>query len=273
MKTCPVCGAKAFDDAEVCYGCLHRFASGQAGFAAGCAPDEKPPGNAASRAQAAAIEPASDRRAQLVQPPVQPSQTLEASAAPSSFCQAGQAAALAPESWNARPSGVAATGAYVPMNTVAGPSSAFSEVLSPAAPASGMRAAPVQTLVREDAAPPAGSKSEPAFSAAEPLCDGAVPFDGLGWVVRFEFPGFLAATDSNDDLRVREGAASDPRASCKLLARNRHGAQEPSRELVIRLEPGQVTSQLESRRDSNSRGSHARVAPQGGRLPAAADPS
>lgn len=25
MKTCPVCQAKAFDDAEVCYGCLHRF--------------------------------------------------------------------------------------------------------------------------------------------------------------------------------------------------------------------------------------------------------
>ncbi|HIT45436.1 MAG TPA: hypothetical protein IAC28_05005 [Candidatus Aphodovivens excrementavium] len=25
MKTCPICQAKAFDDAEVCYGCLHRF--------------------------------------------------------------------------------------------------------------------------------------------------------------------------------------------------------------------------------------------------------
>lgn len=25
MKVCPVCRAKAFDDAEVCYGCLHRF--------------------------------------------------------------------------------------------------------------------------------------------------------------------------------------------------------------------------------------------------------
>lgn len=27
MKVCPVCGAKAFDDAAVCYGCLHRFGS------------------------------------------------------------------------------------------------------------------------------------------------------------------------------------------------------------------------------------------------------
>lgn len=25
MKTCPTCGARAFDDAEVCYGCLHRY--------------------------------------------------------------------------------------------------------------------------------------------------------------------------------------------------------------------------------------------------------
>lgn len=25
MKTCPTCGAGAFDDAEVCFGCLHRY--------------------------------------------------------------------------------------------------------------------------------------------------------------------------------------------------------------------------------------------------------
>lgn len=25
MKTCPVCKSQAFDDAEVCYGCLYRF--------------------------------------------------------------------------------------------------------------------------------------------------------------------------------------------------------------------------------------------------------
>lgn len=25
MKTCPVCQAKAFDDAAICYGCMHRF--------------------------------------------------------------------------------------------------------------------------------------------------------------------------------------------------------------------------------------------------------
>ena len=55
MKVCPVCGAKAFDDAAVCYGCLHRFGSGDLApmgrhgalptgmrQAAG-APDEPPP--------------------------------------------------------------------------------------------------------------------------------------------------------------------------------------------------------------------------------------
>ena len=26
MKTCPICGSRAFDDAAVCYGCLYRFA-------------------------------------------------------------------------------------------------------------------------------------------------------------------------------------------------------------------------------------------------------
>ena len=25
MKTCPVCAARSFDDAEVCYGCLYRL--------------------------------------------------------------------------------------------------------------------------------------------------------------------------------------------------------------------------------------------------------
>ena len=29
MKTCPTCGARAFDDAEVCYGCLHRYDAGE----------------------------------------------------------------------------------------------------------------------------------------------------------------------------------------------------------------------------------------------------
>ena len=26
MKTCPICKARCFDDMEICYGCMHRFA-------------------------------------------------------------------------------------------------------------------------------------------------------------------------------------------------------------------------------------------------------
>ena len=29
MKICPVCNSRAFDGAEVCYGCLHRFEEGE----------------------------------------------------------------------------------------------------------------------------------------------------------------------------------------------------------------------------------------------------
>lgn len=32
MKTCPVCKARCFDDMEVCYGCMHRFAEGETAF-------------------------------------------------------------------------------------------------------------------------------------------------------------------------------------------------------------------------------------------------
>ena len=34
MKTCPICHAVAFDDAETCYGCLHRFAEDEVPYRA-----------------------------------------------------------------------------------------------------------------------------------------------------------------------------------------------------------------------------------------------
>ena len=39
MKTCPVCKERSFDDAEVCYGCLHRFGR-EEGVSASSAPPE-----------------------------------------------------------------------------------------------------------------------------------------------------------------------------------------------------------------------------------------
>lgn len=52
MKTCPTCGARAFDDAEVCYGCLHRYGEDPARPAGSpTAPDPGPvPGPAPARA-------------------------------------------------------------------------------------------------------------------------------------------------------------------------------------------------------------------------------
>ena len=29
MKTCPICNAVTFDDAETCFGCMHRFADSE----------------------------------------------------------------------------------------------------------------------------------------------------------------------------------------------------------------------------------------------------
>lgn len=45
MKTCPICGARAFDDAEVCYGCLHRYEGADMGEPGPVAP-VAPPGPA-----------------------------------------------------------------------------------------------------------------------------------------------------------------------------------------------------------------------------------
>lgn len=49
MKVCPICSARAFDDAEVCFGCLHHFdADAPAipdGCAAVCVPDDAQAGS------------------------------------------------------------------------------------------------------------------------------------------------------------------------------------------------------------------------------------
>ena len=54
MKECPVCKAIAFDDAQVCYGCLHRFEPGEGAMSAGGNLNQG--GDCASVAAAAARE-------------------------------------------------------------------------------------------------------------------------------------------------------------------------------------------------------------------------
>ena len=64
MKTCPVCRARTFEDAEVCYGCLHRFEGG---------------GRVAAAPEDAAWEPADvAQRAASVPPSAQTQHRLQA---------------------------------------------------------------------------------------------------------------------------------------------------------------------------------------------------
>ena len=64
MKTCPVCRARTFEDAEVCYGCLHRFEGG---------------GRVAAAPEDAAWEPAGvAQRAASVPPSAQTQHRLQA---------------------------------------------------------------------------------------------------------------------------------------------------------------------------------------------------
>ncbi len=82
MKECPVCKAGSFDDAEVCYGCLHRFEPGEGVVAAiAGGPTGDGPGLAAARAVRSA-RPA--QVTQAVQQGEQPSAGQGRSALPAS---------------------------------------------------------------------------------------------------------------------------------------------------------------------------------------------
>ncbi len=81
MKECPICKAVAFDDAQVCYGCLHRFGPGDGamridggcgqGTAGGAppAPASPPAPQGAASAPGPAQAPSADAVPSQVQPP------------------------------------------------------------------------------------------------------------------------------------------------------------------------------------------------------------
>ncbi len=84
MKECPICKAVAFDDAQVCYGCLHRFEPGEGamridggcgqGTAGGAppAPASPPAPQGAASAPAPAQAPSAAAVPSQVQPPQAP---------------------------------------------------------------------------------------------------------------------------------------------------------------------------------------------------------
>ncbi len=90
MKECPICKAVAFDDAQVCYGCLHRFEPGEGamridggcgqGTAGGAPPAPASP--PAPQGAASAPAPAQAPSAAAVPSQVQPAQAPPAAAPP-----------------------------------------------------------------------------------------------------------------------------------------------------------------------------------------------
>ena len=204
MKTCPVCGAGAFDDAEVCFGCLHRFEKG------GIAPADPREG---------AVTPAPP---QLRTPP----------------------SSVAPQRLSPTVEQASAAAVQVPV--------ALASAGQTPPPQSTMQAMPVL--------------KEPCIAEAVPLAaprvvevpQAASMFDGAGWVVRFEFPGFAPAPPSK---RGMEATCGDPGAlsrGCALLAENRPGAAGRSCGMVVRFQPEPAGALEEGLCSRPSRGSHAR---------------
>lgn len=167
MKTCPVCRARAFEDAEVCYGCLHRFD----GDGRDSAVAEETAWEPADAVQRAASAPPSARAQSHVPAvprtrPAMPSGAAPAAGDPSaadvvpfagdSACSAGEPPARLPSA--SRPS------------------------------AAGSACGTGGPLVPGDAKRSEGAAlhARPAFGLP------AQPFDRAGWIVRFELPGGVA---------------------------------------------------------------------------------
>lgn len=168
MKTCPICSAKAFDDAAVCYGCLHRFR---------------------------------------------------------------EEACKATDEVRQMPSGIDVL--QTPPQTAA-PAGATGELLSPDQAGKSVVTTP-----------------------------NVLPFDQRGWVVRFEFPGFVtstclkneadAATQREDELA---GGCSLLKRECTLATESTSG-ERPSCGLIVQFRPEPVRRMQALRRDEALHGAHA----------------
>lgn len=200
MKTCPVCKARTFDDAEVCYGCMHRFGSTPTGAlieAGGWEPEE---GVSLGRPAAHETKP--------------------------------QVGSLAEEG---RVAGHAALAeAPVPaMEGASGEHGARSEGRHAAERARCPDDSPAQEprrreLTRRDAQPVEGAlrRSTRADPVRRVRRD-SVPFDGAGWIVRFELPGALHEAQEGLEYATREAYLTDEHA-----VERGHGGS-----LVISIEP------------------------------------
>lgn len=185
MKTCPVCQARTFEDAEVCYGCLHRFDGS---------------GRDAAVAEEAAWEPADAvQRAASVPPSAQAQLQVPSNAQMRSRMPANsRAQSLMPTGSHIRPA-MPSGDAFA-----AGDPSAADVVPYEGGSSAGELPARFPSASRSGTAGPACETGGPLVPGDVKRSEGAAlhgrpvfglpsePFDRTGWIVRFELPGGVA---------------------------------------------------------------------------------
>lgn len=196
MKTCPICRARTFDDAEVCYGCMHRFDSEPVRRPA-VEEDVWEPDEAVARPTigdaAAGEEALGEERHPARSRPATRLDLVEA---------AGRAEARPVDGKEPE-----REGKHASPGTRRSPARARPEAGLAPQRAEQHRAKAVRF---DDGA----GRALPASRAAP-----AVPFDGAGWIVRFELPGSAASSLEPLDGGTCAHEAEDGRdaAACSLV--------------------------------------------------------
>ena len=218
MKTCPVCGAGAFDDAEVCFGCLHKYEKDELGCMA-CATG--PGGSvAAPTAGAGAARPVANPCSGV------PSPGFQTKGSPPAMRQSQPTPVQSPVALAQETPASRAQGA--------------------------MRPLPLQreACVAEAVPLPAARIAQTPQAASL--------FDGSGWVVRFEFPGFAPAPPAQQGADVERAEPGTLGRNCTLLAANRPTSESRPCSMVVRFQPEAAGALEETACSKPSRGSHAR---------------
>lgn len=222
MKTCPVCKARTFDDAEVCYGCMHRFGSTPTEVladAGGWEPEE-----GVSLGRAAAHEVKTPGESPVEEGHVAGHAALAEAPVPTKEGASGDR-------------GVRSEGRH------AAERARYPDDASAQEPRR-------REQTRRDAQPVEGAlrrstRADPVRRARRD----SVPFDGAGWIVRFELPGALHEAQEGLEYVTRETYLADAHAA----ERGRGGS------LVISIEPAAGSGGREAARTEPAAAGAVRV--------------
>lgn len=263
MKTCPVCHAGAFDDAEVCYGCLYRYGKGPEGQ------------QAVGKASPSPVRPGPQGAAAAIghRPPQASCDGMARGAANAPVVAGGASAGTAAAGGEElRGSAAGSAGGMVGMRPVAG----FQPARSQEAAARRDACTPVGSQKGEEAAMPGGEAV--ARGVGEPIADDrkaarsggvegqAVVHAASGpteLVLRFEFPGLAPAVEVAPGCGERaERAAAEPvpiEGGCAFLRKGLAPKAAHAEEFVLRVDRSGDRSVREQRRRALTRGNHART--------------